>query len=124
MGHGSLNNMESIKDHIDKHTRLRATVMWNGKVSFKADDGEHQYLSRIHRGGVENIEPAKSVLDVHCEFAVETDSNGPWNGAHYVYLRADHGKYVGIFHRDGRENMEARYETREPATRFIVLEAK
>ena len=124
MGHGgSLNKMEASKDKIDQYTRLRCSVLWNGKVSFRADDGGHMYLSRFDRGGVQYIEPAKSALDVYCEFSVETDANGPWNGAHYVYFKADNGKYAGIADRDGRHNMEATFDSRSSATRFVVLEA-
>ena len=120
--HVPINNMEAVKERIDVNTRLRASVLWNGKVLFRADDGKHMYLSRIDRGGVQHIEPAKSVLDVHCEFTVETESNGPWNGAHHVYLKADNGKYVGIANRNGRNNMEASFSGRNNETRFTVLQ--
>ena len=120
---GPINYMEAVKESIDVQTRLRASVLLNGKVSFRADDGTHLYLSRIFRGGgLQYIEPAKSVLDVYCEFTVETESNGPWNGAHHVYLKADNGKYVGIVNRDGRNRMEASFSERSDETRFTVLQ--
>ena len=122
IGHGEISNMEAAKERIDKFTRLRASVLWNGKVSFRADDGHHMYLSRIDRGGVPHIEPAKSVLDQFCQFEVETKSNGPWEGAHYVYFKADTGNYVGIKERNGRQNMEASFSDRDEETRFVVLQ--
>ena len=72
------------------------------------------YLRCIDRGGVQHIEPAKSVLDVHCEFAMETEANGPWNGAHCVnFSRQRELKYAGIANSDGHHNMEAAFNGRK-----------
>jgi hypothetical protein len=121
---GSINTMEAVKQSIDPFTLLRASVLGNGKISLRADDGNQLYLSRITRNGIENIEAAKQAIDVFSEFAVEVDASGPWNGAHYVYLRADTGQFIGIVNRNGRNNIEASFSERTNAARFIVLEAE
>ena len=119
---GTIDYMEAAKDNIDVHTILLPSVLWNGKVSFKSDNGNFPYLSRINRGAVNNIEAAKPSIDIHSEFSVEVDSAGPWRGLHYIYLRADNGKYVGIENRRGRYNMEASFNRRSNKTRFMLLE--
>ena len=55
------------------------------------------------------------MLDVYCEFTVETESNGPWNGAHYVYLKADNRSYI-LCQKIGRNNMEASFSGRNNET--------
>ena len=44
-----------------------------------------------------------------------------WPGAHYIYLKAANGKYWGIESNSNR--MVATYDTKETATRLIVLSA-
>ena len=56
---------------------------------------------------------------------MEVGSPGPWDGAHYVYLKAENGNYWGIVQTSGIPDIiiAADYEEREEATRLIVLEA-
>ena len=116
---GSVDYMEAKKQTIDLYTRLRASVLYNGKVSFRSDNGGHRYLSRVYRGGVHNVEAAKSSIDIYSEFAVDIVED---NGVHFIYLKADNGKYVGIRVRGGRQNLEAIYNTKEAQTCFMLLE--
>ena len=119
---GTIDYMEAAKENIDIHTILLPSILWNGKVSFKSDNGQFPYLSRINRGALDNVEAAKPSIDIYSEFSVEVDSVGPWKGLHYIYLKADNGKYVGIKNRGGRHNMEASFNRRSNNTRFTLLE--
>ena len=116
---GDVDFMEAEKQTIDLFTRLRASVLYNGKVSFRSDNGGHLYLSRYTRSGVQNVEAAKSAIDIHSEFSVDIVEE---NGVHFIYLKADNGLYVGIHIRGGRQNLEAIYNTKEGQTRFMLLE--
>ena len=114
--------MEAEKPSIDYFCLLRASLLYNGKLSLKSDNGNHKFLSRITRGGVNNIEAAKDSIDIYSQYTVEVDLfHGKWDGAAYIYLVADNGKYVGIKDRGGRNNLESSYDTRDDATRFTVL---
>jgi hypothetical protein len=120
---GSVDYMEAEKVSIDYFCLLRASILYNGKLSLKSDNGNNRYLSRINRGGVDNLEAAKPSIDVYSQFTVEVDiSDGIGKGANYIYLKADTGKYFGIKDRGGRNNLEASYDTQVPATRFTLLE--
>ena len=58
-------------------------------------------------------------------FDVEVVTPGPWNGAQYVHLKADNGKYLGVVKHGSRENIEAYYDSKcDENTCFIVLEAQ
>ena len=115
--------MEAEKVSIDYFCLLRASILYNGKLSLKSDNGNNNYLGRYTRGGVNNIEAVKVSIDIFSEFTVEVDiSDGIGKGANYIYLKADNDKYVGIKDRGGRNNLEASYDTQVPATRFTLLE--
>jgi hypothetical protein len=120
---GSVDYMEAEKVSIDYFCLLRASILYNGKLSLKSDNGNNRYLGRYTRGGVNNIEAVKVSIDIYSEFTVEVDiSDGIGKGANYIYLKADNDKYVGIKDRGGRNNLEASYDTQVPATRFTLLE--
>ena len=125
---GVVDHIEAEKISIDYFCRFRASIMGDGKVAFQGDDGNWDYLSRITRFSNQNIEAAKKAIDIHSMFDVEVVTPGPWNGAQYVHLKADNGKYWGIVERRpySRQNIEAYYDSNlnETATRFIVLEAQ
>ena len=91
---GEVDHIEAEKTSMDLYCRFRTSVMGNGKVAFRGDDGDWHYLSRIDRGA-QNIEAAKGVVDKFSEFEVEVATPGPWNRARYVYLKADNGKSLG-----------------------------
>lgn len=63
------------------------SVVLKGKIAFKAANGK--YLSRIDRGGTQNIEPAKGVRDQYCIFEVKQ------LGPNLYAFRADNGKWLG-----------------------------
>ena len=114
--------MEAEKQSIDYFCLLRASLLYNGKLSLKSDNGNNKFLSRVTRDGVENIEAAKDPIDIYSQYTVEVDLfHGKWDGATYIYLVADNGKYVGIKDRGGRNNLESSYDIRDDATRFTVL---
>ena len=120
--------IEAEKESIDCYCRFRASVLGDGKIALRADDGAHNYLSRVCKIGLNNIEAAKTSIDEACEFLAVSDETvfpPQWNRAHYIYLKADNGKYLGIVDR-GNQNgkIEANYNSKCEATRFIVLEAK
>ncbi|CAI8006528.1 hypothetical protein GBAR_LOCUS4767 [Geodia barretti] len=120
---GTIDYMEAEKVSIDYFCLLRASILYNGKLSLKSDNGNNNYLGRYTRGGVNDIEAVKVSIDVYSQFTVEVDiSDGIGKGANYIYLKADNDKYVGIKDRSGRNNLEASYDTRVPATRFTLLE--
>ena len=119
---GSVDFMEAEKTTIDYFCLLRASILYNGKVSFRSDNGNHKYLSRIFRSGVQNVEAAKDSIDIFSQFTVEVDPKGKWDGAAYLYLKADNDKYVGIQDRNGRHNLEASFTSQQDATRFTLLE--
>ena len=114
--------MESVKTKLDVHTLLRATVLHNGKVAFRADNGYHKYLSRYTRKGVNNIEAVKPTIDIFSQFTVEVGRTRPWKGVHYIHLRADNGRYIGVRSRGGRYNLEATFGQQAAQTRFVLLE--
>ena len=115
--------MEAEKTTIDYFCILRASILSNGKLSLMPDNGNYKYLSRITRGGVDNIEAAKDSIDIYSQFTVEIDLfHGKWDGATYIYLKADNDKYVGIQDRNGRNNLEASFTSHDDATRFTLLE--
>ena len=120
--------IEAEKVSIDWPSRFRASVLGDGKIALRANDGANNYLSRVYRNGLNNIEAAKTSIDVACEFQVESDESvfpPQWNGAHYIYLKANDGKYWGIVDRgDQHGKIEANYDSKTEATRFIVMEAK
>ena len=120
--------IEAEKVSIDLCCRFRASVLGDEKIALRADDGAHNYLSRVNRGGLDNIEAAKTSIDAPSEFLAVSDETvfpPQWNGAHYIYLKANNGKYWGIVD-CGNQNgkIEAKYDSKCEATRFIVLEAK
>ena len=114
---GSIDYIEAEKSIVDVHCHFKASLMYNGKVSFKGDDGGWNFLSRYTRNSVDNIESAKTTIDIHCEFEVEMV-----DGDQGVYFKADNGKYLGVIPRDGRNNIEACFTRRCKETCFTVLE--
>ena len=92
-----INYIEAEKISIDLFSRFRASVLGDGRIALKADDGEGNYLSRIDRGR-DNIEAAKIHIDIFSEFEVERGAIGPdkWNGTRYIYFKADNGKFWGF----------------------------
>ena len=123
---GEVDYIEAEKVSIDYYCRFRACIMGDGKIALQGDDGKWDYLSRINRDSFDNIEAAKKAIDIYSMFDVEVVTPGPWNGARYVHLKADNGKYWGIVERSySRQNIEAYYDNNlDEATRFIVLEAQ
>ena len=121
---GEVDYIEAEKTSIDYFCLFRANILGDGKVAFKADDGNEDYLSRIYRYH-QNVEAAKKAIDIYSMFDVEVVTPGPWNGAHYVHLKADNGKYLGVVKRGSRQNIEAYYDSKcDENTRFTVLEAQ
>ena len=120
---GSVDYLEAEKQSIDTFCLFQASEIGDGKVALKGDKGTWKYVSRIYRGN-NNIEVTKDSIDIYSEFTVEIDNNGPWSQAHYVYLKADNGKYIGIVERGAQHNIEAYYDNRDAVTKFIVLEAQ
>ena len=122
---GSSDFIEAEKESIDVFCLFRATLRDNGKVAFKADNGNADYLSRYtFSGGVSNIMAVKKTIDGFCEFEVEVSTPGPYDGVRYVHLKADDGKYWGIVDRSGRNNIEAIFNEKSDDTRLVVLEAQ
>ena len=111
-GRGStVRNIEAEKSHKDFWTRFTIEKIDDYHVYLKAAD--NQYLSRIHRGGVDHIEAAKPSRDKHCIFRV-FDVNGK------VSLRADNGKFVSRIYRGKQNNMEAAKNSPDKFTQLIV----
>ena len=122
---GIIDFIEAEKVSIDVFCLFRATLRANGKVAFKADNGNANYLSRYtFSHGVSNIVAVKKTIDVFSEFEVEVSTPGPYDGVRYVHLKADNGKYWGIVNSNGRNNIEAIFNKKSDDTRLVVLEAQ
>ena len=93
--HSGVDYIEAEKVSIDWPSYFCASVLGDGKISLRANDEENNYVSRVNRSGLNNIEAAKTSIDVACEFQVKIDESGvsQWNGAHYIYIKANDGKY-------------------------------
>ena len=94
--------------------RFIASIIENGKVSLQQEDAMGNYLC-LHG---DTIMSNATVIDVLAQFIVEVSGSGPWIGTHYVYLKADNGKYWGL--RDSK--IEATSCTKETVNRMIVME--
>ena len=111
--------IESIKNQQDTYCRFVASTLHNGKIALTSAPRK-MYL-RL-RGGY--IQTTPHGLGTRAQFEVEVEdpiSEIHWPGAHYVYLKANNGKYLGI--ESNTNKMVATYDTKETATRLIVLEA-
>ena len=98
-------------------------ILESGRVAFRDFGGGGLYLQVNPGGGVNSIRPTSPVIDFTAEFEMEVESPGPWDGAHYVYLKAYSGAYCRIVQTPVKNNIDASYEDRDKATRLIVLEA-
>ena len=123
-GTGGENYIQSIKSQQDGFCRFAVSILENGKVALRDFGGGGRYLQLNPGSGVNSIRPTSDVIDDSAQFEVEVGGPGPWKGAHYVYLKANNGKYWGIVNNGPvRDNIAADYAEREEATRLIVLEA-
>ena len=116
---GGEDYLQAVKTKLDVFCRFAASEIENGTVALRGFEGEGKYL-QFNEG---NIRPTSEVIDKSAEFIVEVSSDGPWRGAHYVYLKAENGKYWGITDSPVPNNIAAIYDSREEATRMIVLDA-
>ena len=57
---GEIDYVEAEKVSIDWPSSFRASVIGDGKIALRANDGENDYLSRVYRSGLNNIEAAKT----------------------------------------------------------------
>ena len=113
--------LQSIASQQESLCRFAVSILESGKVAFSFP-GDRHYLQLNPGGGVNSIRPTSPVIDDSAQFEVEVAGPGPWDGAHYVYLKAENGKYWGIVQEPVQNNIAADYEDREEATRLIVLE--
>lgn len=74
---------------------------------------DNQYLSRINRGDVNNIEAVKPSADPFCKFRV-------FGAGDKVILKADNGCFLSRIYRDGQQNIEAAKEAADEFTKLIV----
>ena len=117
--HGGENYLQADKTEQDEFCRFAASEIDNGTVALRGFDGEGNYL-QLNEG---SIRPTSHVIDASALFIVEVSSNGPWRGAHYVYLKAGNGKYWGLTGTPVPNNIAAIYDTQLEETRMIVLDA-
>ena len=109
--------IEASKDQQDVFCRFAASPLYNGKIAL-ASIRRKTYIQL--RGECIQILPGD--LNTAAQFEVEVGSPGPWPGARYVYLKAANGKYWGIGNKGNK--MMATFDTKEVATRLIVLSAQ
>ena len=115
---------QSIKTQQDEFCRYAVTVLDNGKVAIRDFAGEGLYLQLNSGGGLINsITPTSPIIDDSTQFEVEVSGPGPWEGAHYVHLKAQNGNYCGLIDALVKDNFAAQYEDAGMPTRLIVLEA-
>ena len=117
--------LQSIQPQQDENCHFAVSILESGKVAFRNIGGDLDgYYLRLDPLGSENsIRPTSTVIDDSAQFEVEVSHPGPWDGAHYVHLKAENGKYWGIVQDPVDNNIGAVYEDRVEATRLIVLEA-
>jgi hypothetical protein len=94
--------------------RFIASIIENGKVSLQQQYAMGNYLYLRNTTIMSNA----ADIGVLAQFIVEVSSIGPWIGAHYVYLKADNGKYWGL----NDIEIEATSSTKETINRMIVME--
>jgi len=70
---GYIQYAEFEKDTMDQYCIFRYVNLGGNEIAFKGDTG--LFLSRVTRNGRENIEVAKSKIDVYSKFTVEELSN-------------------------------------------------
>jgi len=116
--------IEAEKGVIDIFCLFKASLLYNGRVALKSDNGRYQFLSRVTRSGQENVEATKPFIDRASQFLVEYDEDGQWDGTLGVYLKANNGKYLGIVTRGERNNIEAFYSQHTKNARFVLMEVK
>ena len=81
------------KAHPDVYCQFEVIKNADGTYSFLADNGK--YLIRIHRGGINAIEAAKSSIDVDSKFRVMDYDNGK------ISLQAENGLLWSRINRGG-----------------------
>ena len=106
--------IESRKDKLDVFCRFVASTLYNGKIALRAVERK-MYLQL--RG--EYIQTITGDLSTAAQFEVEVEDETYGPEVHYIYLKADNGKYWGI--ESNSYKMVATYDTKETATRLIVL---
>ena len=130
-GPGGENFIQSVKLQQDQFCRFAASVLDDGTIALKGFEGNGKYL-RLNPGDEPNlpglignsIRPTGDVIDDYAKFKVEVGQDGPWEGAHYVYLNAANGQYWGIIDTPVPDNIAAHYRRNvNHNTRLIVLEA-
>ena len=117
--------IQSIQLQQDESCHFAVSILESGKVAFRSFGGDGAYL-QLNPGrtpGVNSIRPISNVINDSTQFEVEVSHPGPWDGAHYVHLKAENGKYWGIVQEPVEDNIAADYEDRVEDTRLIVLEA-
>ena len=124
-GPGGENYLQSIKLQQDQFCRFAASVLDDETIALRDFAGDGKYLQyNPSPEGKPNIRPTGEVIDDSTKFKVEVSQNGPWEGAHYVYLRASNGNYCGIVPTPVQDNIAAHFRRNiNSNTRFIVLEA-
>ena len=123
-GRGGQNYIQAVKTQQDGFCRFAASNLNNGKIALRGFNGKGRYLQLNPGQDHNNIRPTTDVIDESAQFEVEVDPNGPWLGAHYVYLKAKNGKYWGIVSGPVKNNIAADYDDNDnDNTRFIVLDA-
>ncbi|XP_043915193.1 uncharacterized protein LOC122791516 [Protopterus annectens] len=106
-------NIQATKSSLDSSCKFLVLPASGGKVYIKTS--QNKYLSRIHHGGIDYIEPVKDVPDVYCEFHLHHQDEK-------VLFMANNGKYLSRFHRSGIDNIEAGKEQVDKHCLFEVAE--
>ncbi|XP_043913350.1 uncharacterized protein LOC122789939 [Protopterus annectens] len=109
------NNIEAVKSSLDQFSQFLVFPASNGKIYIKTP--HDKYLSRIHRSGIDYIEPAKDTADVFCEFQLFIQEGK-------MVLKADNGKYLSRVNRLSKDNIEAAKEQIDEFCLFEVVEFK
>ena len=125
-GPGGENYLQSIKLQQDQFCRFAASVLDDGTIAFKDFEGNGKYLQLDPSQRTNSVRPTGNAIDDTAKFQVEVGPDGPWKGAHYVYLKASNGRYWGLIKTGGPvpNNISAHFSRNvHSVTRFIVLEA-
>ena len=128
INHGKIDSIEAGKrKHKKKHkkkstrsirpyTQFVVTVLDNGKIALKADNGK--YLSRINRGKIESIETVKDEIDTYSQFTVTVLPDNK------ILLKADNDKYLSRINRGKMNPIEAAKKTSDVFCQFIVISSQ
>lgn len=109
--------MTTSKNQQDVFCHFAASTLYNGKVALmNMAKGKYLQLS----GPYDYIQPTAVDINTAAQFEVEVSSHtsATLTGAHFVYLKAENGKYWGI---NSGDRVVATFTSKETATRLVVL---